>query len=553
MTSFDQIPLLLRDALTRGPQAVMQTAHELADPDLGLLVLYLSYAEDAHKESGRVLAIECGKTPESGVARACRAWLMVHCAEDLGIVHTLLGHFHRDLVEAQAWPSYLVGLVLDFIRRALAHKEPSVKAEVLSLLALAVKQGRLGQILHKPAALPLAQKLRTALVSIAEEDELEDLATVESYLQSEQVPAAPVLDSRALQRIVLDLEDAADRYEQKLTGLSPLLDFMKVRALLDDAGAKVARSRRPLQTLRVRASEAPTRLVEAMYSFGEAVVAGLRDPTFERNAPDYGLQLAWAPQASVPNHLDYLEDDARPVFDLLAKWVQGQRPPRSRKQLIPDCSPKVASAILGLLERLQQHKASIEVVLTDLQNEKWQQSVQIDQHTFDGKKERALQKQAWSAAQGQPVHVSNDQVPQANMVRQIFQVVDARLIRRRVTPNDIDGVDTQRQVDYYKHGARILGFLDSNNQPTSRARSILGVSDEQRLAITAVYFEDSIIGRAWREWAGKNRLSEVDPSSARDFLEACVTGLTGTTLPRRASTLRAWYEELVTKKPADGR
>lgn len=552
MTSFDQIPLLLRDALTRGPQAVMQTAQELADPDLGLLVLYLSYDENTHKESGRVLAIECGKTPESGVARACRAWLMVRCAEDLGIVHTLLGHFHRDLMEAQAWPSYLVGLVLDFIRRALAHKEPSVKAEVLSLLALAVKQGRLGQILHRAAALPLAQKLRAALMPIAEEDELEALDRVESYLQSDQVPAAPILDSRALQRIVLDLEDAVDRYAQKLTGLSPLLAFVKERALLDDAGAMVGREGRPFQTLRVKAFEAATRLVQAMYSFGEAVVAELRDPDFAVGAPDYGLQLMWAPLASVSNHLSFKDDDARPVFDLLAKWVQGQGQ-QTFEQLIAEHPPTVALAFLRLLERLRQHEASIEIVLTDPQLVAWQKTVLISADTFGQEKIASLQKQARSVARGQKhVFVPKDQVPQANTVRQVFQAVDAILIRGAVTVGDIDGLNSQREVDYYKHGARVLAFLDADNQPTSRARSIMGVSDEQRLAITAVYFEDSVIGRAWRDWAGKNRLSEVDPISARDFLEECVTGLTGTTLPRRASTLRTWYKELVTKKPADG-
>jgi hypothetical protein len=125
------------------------------------------------------------------------------------------------------------------------------------------------------------------------------------------------------------------------------------------------------------------------------------------------------------------------------------------------------------------------------------------------------------------------------------------LARGVVTQADVSDVNSDRQVNYYKQGARILGFFDDDNRPTGRARAIAGLSYERRLGITAVFFEDTPIGRAWRVWAGKDRLRDVEPTTAREFLEACVVGLTGTTPPRRASTLSKWFTELMPHYPDD--
>ncbi|MFH0899324.1 MAG: hypothetical protein V2A73_01715 [Pseudomonadota bacterium] len=55
-----------------GPTAVLQAAAGNDEPDLGLLVLWIRHAEERDVESGRVLAIEAGKRPETGVGKACR-------------------------------------------------------------------------------------------------------------------------------------------------------------------------------------------------------------------------------------------------------------------------------------------------------------------------------------------------------------------------------------------------------------------------------------------------------------------------------------------------
>jgi len=101
-------------------------------------------------------------------------------------------------------------------------------------------------------------------------------------------------------------------------------------------------------------------------------------------------------------------------------------------------------------------------------------------------------------------------------------------------------------------------LFDDDNLPTARARAIAGLPYEEQLGVTAIYFEDSAVGRAWRTWAGKQRLSDVDPNTAEAFLSACARGLSGTTPARRASTLRKWHGELMPhyghrRKPAQRR
>jgi hypothetical protein len=156
-----------------------------------------------------------------------------------------------------------------------------------------------------------------------------------------------------------------------------------------------------------------------------------------------------------------------------------------------------------------------------------------------------LAQRARGKGSGQGIVVDGLMVPQANTVKLVFQAVDAMLAKGVVLISDIEGISSKRQVDYYRQGARILGLFDENNEPTQRARSIVGLNEEQRLRLAAVYFEDSEIGRAWRQWAGVDQLVNLDPDSAEAFLKQCVVNLSGTTLPRRASSLRRWHAELL--------
>jgi hypothetical protein len=541
----------IREARKQGPRAVVDEARTLGEPDFGLLVLWADHVMGDDRESGRVLAIECAKSRDSGVARACRAWLTDQDVADLGIAHTLLGIFHRDLVETRAWPGFLIGQALRFFRAALAHSEASVRAEVLSVLTLALNKEVLGDILYAQATETFASAFARALDPIVDEEERLDLDLILAFLRECEVPRLPPANPRALQRVTLDLLDAADSYAGMLEGIEQLIEFVQYHTLLEDAWARVARNDRPLQTLRVKAAAAAPGVIQSVIVFGEAIVGAHRRPDFEGlRAPDYGVQMAWAPAASVPIHLAFTDDDARVAFEVLEQLVQGAVRPSSFEKVIAELHPAVTEAFLRILERLRQHEEIIEVVLTDPASPQRQRSVTIGPDTLGRESIASLMKHARLVARGRAVRVPADQVPQANTVRQVFQAVEAIVERGVATPDDIDGISNTRQVNYYKQGARVLQFLDEDNQPTSRALSIIGIDYQRRLAITAVYFEDTPVGRAWREWAGVKRLSELDPDTAQVFLAECVDGLSGTTPARRASTLRTWFLELVPHYPS---
>jgi hypothetical protein len=136
-------------------------------------------------------------------------------------------------------------------------------------------------------------------------------------------------------------------------------------------------------------------------------------------------------------------------------------------------------------------------------------------------------------------------VPQANTIARVLTLLDALFAGEDVAPSALgEGVSTPRQVAYYKQAARILGLLDSQNEPTLRALGLRGLAYEKRMELLAIYFEDSPVGRAWARWNNVDRLSDIDPMSAAPFLQDSVKDLGGTTIPRRASTLREWLADL---------
>lgn len=539
-----QLADALRSSVRQGPRALMSAVGQLDDPDARLLVLWTLHREEGDPECGRVLAMLLNGT-DTGTSRGCRLWLMNRDAIDLGIAHTLCSWLHREVIEHARWPSYVVGESLPFLTCLLKHAEVSLRAEALSLLAAAARRNLLGTFVHAAGAKPLAHLLRTAVSDFGDDDELERSDKVCAQLASASLPLVPRRDPRSLQRVVLDLLDSADRYAGVVSEIEPLIELVRERALFDDAAAQALHARRPLQTLRVKASHSPTRLVQAVLGFGEAVIGAERDPDFsDKGVPDYGIELGWAPAASVPIHLTYEDDDAVAVFDALSLLTNADKVDAA----VSEMDPEVVSAFLRLVERLQDFDGDIELILTDPKAELLQKTITINAGTIRTSL-ALLAKQSRVAARGRKIVVPKDQVPQANTVQQVFQAVDAMLERGIVTPNDIDGINSARQVLYYKQGARVLGFFDTDNQPTARARTLVGLDLEKRLAVTSVYFEDSPVGRAWRAWAGVDKLKQVDPATAQEFLEACTIGLNGTTPGRRASTLRAWYQELIPRYP----
>lgn len=92
-----------------------------------------------------------------------------------------------------------------------------------------------------------------------------------------------------------------------------------------------------------------------------------------------------------------------------------------------------------------------------------------------------------------------------------------------------------RQVAYYRSALQILGLGHGSAPPSDH-----DVVAEDAIATLKGRFETSECGSAWLRWSGVSRLEDVDPSTALRFLEA-QSDLSGTTLERRAGTLRRWH------------
>lgn len=531
-----------------GAAEVFRAVRALDSGEEGLLSLWLLHAAGDDIEYGRLAAVWSLRIP-GAASTAVRLWLMERDYADLGIANTLLGALERDIVEQGRWPNEYNGVVVGFLKNCLANRAPSIRAAVLSVLCLAAKRGTLGDALPKQYGLWLANAVPGATSDFADEEELSDVRMVQAAIRAPTSVVVFPFATRALQRVVLDLLDLQDRTRDVVGPLDNLINHVRRRQLLDDASRQAERGGVPVQTLRVLSERASTRVVQAFVSYGEAIVALWQDPDFsEVTAPDYGTEVGWAPAASVPFHLYFGADESRQAFDVLECLVT-LRGPAQRRELLETLDPTIAGAVLRFLGRLAQHDGELELVLTDPASPDWQRSLILRSDSVSDVMIRGLAQRANALERDAHVVVHKDHVPQANTVHQVFQAVDAMVLRGAVTPDDIDDVNSDRQVNYYKHGARTLGLFDDDNRPTDRARALEALSENKRLALTAVYFEDAPIGRAWRAWAGKGKLKDVDPQTAQAFLEECVRGLSGTTPKRRASTLRTWFSELMSHYP----
>jgi hypothetical protein len=132
-------------------------------------------------------------------------------------------------------------------------------------------------------------------------------------------------------------------------------------------------------------------------------------------------------------------------------------------------------------------------------------------------------------------------VPQADDLETVFRVVELTAAGVELTPLLLGIVE--RQIDYYSHAAKVLGFLDKDGEPTPIGRRCLALRGTERLSCAAAQFERSTCGAAWMRWARKSTLAAVPAESAEQFLMSA-TELAETTARRRAMTLRAWAEKL---------
>lgn len=140
-------------------------------------------------------------------------------------------------------------------------------------------------------------------------------------------------------------------------------------------------------------------------------------------------------------------------------------------------------------------------------------------------------------------YISSIRVPQADDLDKVFQVVDLTWEAEDIT-SEILNVD-KRHVEYYKKATMILGLTTSHGTLTSLGERVaLCSDDEKKMRLTAHAFEASDCCWAWMNWSDVQKLTELKPSSAQQFLEECCPTLSGTTIERRAQTLSTWQQKL---------
>lgn len=139
-------------------------------------------------------------------------------------------------------------------------------------------------------------------------------------------------------------------------------------------------------------------------------------------------------------------------------------------------------------------------------------------------------------------YISSIRVPQGNDIRKVFQYVELKWKNEPVTAESLNV--KLRLVDYYKYAAQILGFLEYNGELTPQGQRIALSDEATRYRITAHAFEASECAWAWMNHCDIINFTDIDISTAVEFLTQCCPSLSGDTIPRRANTLISWCKQL---------
>lgn len=131
-------------------------------------------------------------------------------------------------------------------------------------------------------------------------------------------------------------------------------------------------------------------------------------------------------------------------------------------------------------------------------------------------------------------------IPQADDLDLVYGLTS--LLASEQSPNTRRLGLVARQVSYYRHAARILGFLDEGFVVTSVGREIARTDKRTRDRLASIGFRESRVGCAWAEWSGFP-VALIDPETAEPFLLA-MSQLSESTRLRRVKTLRAWLLRL---------
>lgn len=256
---------------------------------------------------------------------------------------------------------------------------------------------------------------------------------------------------------------------------------------------------------------------------------------FEAVVRNLGSPAELLPISAVPGSfvVDMAISDpaaAHAAFRTLAELFRRRQPGGVLEKLIAEGKIPPAS-YRDLLDAVSTSEVDVRVSMGDDENEA--------EIVLEPSRSRTLLTPATKSARQR---LQGAQIPQADEVTRVFRVLELASKGREITAEQLEVVP--RQVAYYKHAGRVLGYLDEANEPTPSGIQLVRLTPEQRLISAAMHYEGTDCGGSWVTWSKVNSLAEVDPASAEDFL-VDVSDLSESTAFRRAKTLRSWLQAVV--------
>ncbi|CZV06590.1 Uncharacterised protein [Enterobacter hormaechei] len=140
------------------------------------------------------------------------------------------------------------------------------------------------------------------------------------------------------------------------------------------------------------------------------------------------------------------------------------------------------------------------------------------------------------------LNVTSQQVPQADTLEKVYSVVENIWRNGFLVRETLDL--SPRHILYYFDACKILGLISESNSITSVGQQLVLSDIDKKHAIVAQCFENSHCGWTWVTWSEVTSITEVNPETAKAFLNACAPTLSQSTRDRRARTLRTWCREL---------
>ncbi|MGE0551590.1 MAG: hypothetical protein AB7O24_17920 [Kofleriaceae bacterium] len=505
---------------------IIVVADELVTQDAEEACKVLWRAANDVSSMRRILAYFLVRRITGALAEASRLWLITTPATDATTYVNILSGLSVLAVEREGIPAFQFTGLPEFLQSALAHPERNVRISVLDFLRDYIDVEGAPRPLGRAAARLLAEQLQTHLDSVVQEEEIEELAVVAKVLRSKDIPEKPPVPIAAIEELVAQLESKSVDPE--------LLTYVRVRRLRESARWQARHLHRPVITIRI---------FDPDHVVFEHLAHIFDLCRMEKGDTETTGEWIDAPAASISKHLKASEKTTRATLERFRRAVLIAADAGDPTAL-NEFPPRQAQALAALVMDASKRGIRAEFIFTEPDPAARQLTLEF--HPPEEVSTKWLDVLASVRERGdREPEVYSEEVPQANTVVQVFEAVDATLKKGRVDIDDVSNISTTRQVDYYKQGARILGFLDASNQPTPLARDIKNKDSDARMRVAAKAFNDSMVGRAWRLWAGKEHLADVSVESAVEFLRARAVGISGTTIPRRASTLRKWQVELM--------